>query len=143
MAASYVQGGLQTLLEVLFRNATGPTSFQVGLITNASLAANATIGDVTELAGDTYARQTINRDATAAGFSSSSVGSNAWNVVAPAVTFTNSSGNAWAAANTAILVARVSGNDVLIGHLPLSTARTLQPLDSLTVTFTSLKLTEG
>ena len=141
MAAKFVQGALQQILELYFKAGTAPTAFKVGLCTDliANVANNAVLGDLTELASTGYARRDLTRDGT--GFPTSQASStNAWELASAAVTFSNSSGGAWTTANSAFICTAAG---VLVAVLGLSTPRTLQNGDSLTLTFTSLKLTEG
>ena len=148
MAANFLQEGLKLMLETFFQNsASAPASFKVGLasaVTAPITAGNGTLTDLTELSGNTYARQLLARAASALpttpGFTSSNQSTNAAQVAADAVIFENTSLVTWTEAVGAFLCT-VEGK--LIAYLPLSTGRTLLAGDSLTVTITGLKLTEG
>ena len=143
MAAKFVQGGVQALLETFFRGGTVPAHIYVGLAQNATLNDNDAIGAIVPLSNSGYAPVELTQNAT--GFPTThAVSTNAWELVAAPVVFTNNSGVAWTAANSAYLYAHIGSVDVLIAWMALSTARTLAGGgDTETVTFTSLKLTGG
>ena len=119
MAAEFHTEGLQFVLEAAFSEAQAvPVNFYIGLATDASLAENAALADLTELSGNGYARQAV--PSSAVGFVSAGTGTNDRQVTTAAVMFTASGGN-WATAYTAFLTTVVSGTaGKLIGSGPIN-----------------------
>jgi hypothetical protein len=126
--------GLQYLLELGFTaQQSAPSNFYIGLATDASLAENATLAGLTEVAGTGYSRQACAVGAT--DFTSASTGSNDRKVTTKQVTFTCSAGDWTQGAQTAFLCSVASGTSgKLIASIPLAAARNLQNGDTEKVT---------
>lgn len=121
MAAKWHKVGKRYLLECAISEVqTAPANFYVGLCTDSDPAADATLGDLTELASSGYARQAI--PSSAAGFTSSDPGGDDWKLEATAENFANSSGFPWTAANSWFLATTVDDTGVLLASGPLDGA---------------------
>lgn len=132
MAAELHQQGLQHLLELLSARQTVPANYYIGLATDASLAENAALTDITEVSGTGYGRQTI--AVSTVGFpTSQTAGTNDWQTILKQVTF--SAGGDWTGAKTWFLTTAASGTSgVLVASGPLADTRTLHNGDTLKVT---------
>jgi hypothetical protein len=131
MSAEFHTEGLQYLLEVAFtKEQSVPTNYYVGLCTDASLAEDAALADLTEVSGTSYARQTVAAGAT--DFTSAAKGvAGDRKVTTKEVTFT--AGGTWTGANTVFIATTVNNTGKLIASVPLSETRTLVIGDTLTV----------
>jgi hypothetical protein len=84
--------GLKWLLECNFpQSQTPPANFYLGLCTDASVAEDAALADLTELSGNGYAREVIPAGSVT-GFTSSVAGTNDWKVTTITVEFEASGG---------------------------------------------------
>lgn len=133
MAAEFHQEGLQFLLELLSARQSVPADFYIGLATDASLAEDAGLTDITEVSGTGYARIAV--EDTDVGFpTSATAGTADWHTTTKQVTFTGGAGG-WTGANTAFLCTVSSGTSgKLIASGPLSSTRTLAEGDTEKVT---------
>lgn len=123
--------GLQFILEAAFSEEQAvPANFYVGLCTDASVAEDASLADLTELSGNGYSRQTVASDNT--DFTSAAAGTNDRKVTTKTVTFT-ASGGAWSGAVHAFIGTTTDDSGKLVAVAALSTTRTLQDGDSLQV----------
>lgn len=115
-----------------------PANLYVGLRQNSPAEGDTLASGVTEEGGAGYARQAVS---TATGHTLSQVGGD-WQAASGTVTFTNSGGSAWGADTNLFVCTVVSGTSgKLLCSIALSTTRTLQPGDSVTVSY-SCKLSE-
>jgi len=128
--------GFELLFDVFFRGATAPTSFEIGLA-SAAISQTDSLENVTELAVQYgYAREGVDRDDTASGFPTLELDGGDMQIESTTVQFENTDETeAWAGATDAFLVGVMTGDDILINYRPLSVTRTLQPNDTLDVTF--------
>jgi hypothetical protein len=135
MAAEIHQEGLTYMLNVSFRATAQAANTYIGLCTDASLAENATLASLTEVAGTGYARIAVATDDTDFP-TSQTTGTNDWQVVTKQVTFTGGAGG-WTGAVTAFLCTAASGTSgSLIASAQLWSTRTLASGDTLKITFT-------
>jgi len=125
--------GIQFLLEVAFtEEQSTPANFYIGLGEDASLAEDAGLAAVTELAvANNYARIAVASDST--DFTSAAAGAADYKVTTKEVTFT-CTGAAWNEANVAFLASTVDDSGKLIASMPLTVGRTLQPTETLKIT---------
>ena len=139
MAGTFVQEGLQVLIEAAMRGGTLPSAFQMALVTDASVAANGTWSGLTEVSGTGYSRVAVTADAT--GYpTSAATSTNAWHIKTKNCVFT--AGGTWTGAKCAVLLATVSGNPKIVGWGALAATRTLQNGDTETVSL-DLTVTEA
>jgi len=132
MAAELHTEGLQFLLEVAFSEEQSvPANFYIGLATDASLAEDAALTDLTEVSGTGYARQSVASNNT--DFTSATHGTNDRKTTTKSVTFT--AGGTWTGANTAFLATTSDNTGKLICSAPLSQTRTLVNTDTLSFDF--------
>jgi len=130
MASEIHTEGLQYLLEVaLSEEQSVPTSFHVGLCTDESPAEDASLGDLTEVTGSGYARQTVTSNDT--DVTSAAAGTNDRKATFKEVTFTAT--GTWDTANTVFVATSADDSGKLLWSAPLSTPRTLNNGDTLTV----------
>jgi hypothetical protein len=130
MAAELHTEGLQFLLEVVFSEEQSvPVNFYVGLCTDASLAEGVGLGDLTEVTGTGYARQTVASDDV--DFTSATTGTGDRKTTTKTVTF--EAGGDWTGANTVFLATTVDETGKLVASAPLSETRTLANGDTLDV----------
>ena len=134
MAAELHTEGLQFILEAAFSEEQAvPANFYIGLATDASLAEDAAMTDVTELAvANNYARKAV--ASSDVGFTSAAAGTADRKVTTAQVQF-ECTGSAWSGAQTVFLTTDASGTaGKLIASQQLSATRTLQPSDTLDIT---------
>lgn len=128
MAADLHTEGLQHLLEVVFSGEQNvQANFYIGLATDASLAEDAALSDITEVSGTGYAREVVASDNI--DFTSASVGTNDRKVTTKTVTFT--AGGTWTGAKTVFLATSNDSSGKLIASIPLSQTRILNDGDTL------------
>ena len=127
--------GQQEMLSVYLQGGTAPTAYAIGL-SSMAFAKTTTYATITgEPSGNGYARQTVNRDATASGWPTLALDSGDYKATAKQVTFTAS--GAVGPVTSAFLVSAT--NNKLVSYTALSTSRTLAAGDTLQVTY-SVKL---
>ncbi len=81
------QEGLRAVLETYFGGASSkPATLYVGLCSDAAIAADAALTDLTEVTGSGYARQTVTNDTDHV--TSAEAGTDDWKVTLDTVTFT-------------------------------------------------------
>jgi len=128
MAADFHTEGLQFLLEcALTEEQSVPANFYVGLCEDASLNEDASLGDLTELSGNGYARVAVASDNV--DLTSAAAGTNDRKVTTKACTFT-ADGGAWNGAKKAFLATTIDDSGKLIASMDLAATRTLQDGDS-------------
>jgi len=134
MAAEVHEEGLQFILEAAFsEEQTPPANFYIGLCTDASLAEDAVMTDLTEIAAaDGYAREAVL--STDAGFTSAATpADDDWKVTTASVQFEAT--NTWSGAKTVFMTTAITGTaGKLICSAPLSETRTLGNGDTLDIT---------
>lgn len=124
--------GLKWLLEGMFpQSQAPPANFYLGLCEDASVAEDASLGDLTELSGNGYSRQVIPAGSVT-GFTSSVAGTNDWKITTITVEF-EASGGAWNGAQHCFLGTTSDDSGVLVASAALSAIRTLQDGDKLQV----------
>jgi len=112
---------------------TKPANYYIGLCTDAAPAVGASVGDLTEIADDTYARQTVAADSSNV---VSSAEGNGRKLTFATVTFTNGDTENWTAVNSAFLTDAADDSGKLLATLPIANApRTIQPSEEEEVTF--------
>lgn len=127
--------GQQEMLAVYLQGGTAPTAYAIGL-SSMAFAKTTTYATITgEPSGNGYARQTVNRDATASGWPTLALDVGDYKATAKTVTFTAT--GTVGPVTSAFLVSAT--NNKLISYTPLSTSRTLAAGDTLQVTY-SVKL---
>jgi len=132
MSAEICQEGLEYILEVAFPESQSvPANFYIGLCEDATVAENAVLADLTELAGNGYARQLVPSQSHI-GFLSAHTGTNDHKVTTTIETFL-AAGGAWNGAVHAFLATSSDDSGKLIAAVALSAERTLQDGDSLQV----------
>jgi hypothetical protein len=130
MAGTFVQEGLQYILEAALRGGTPISNAYMALVTDASVAANATWAGLTEVSGTGYAR--VACAASVVGFPTSAVTStNAWHIKTKDCVFT--AGGTWTGAKCAVLLTTNDGTPKIIAWGALAATRTLQNGDTETV----------
>ena len=117
MAAEIHEEGLEYILGLITAG-----NRDIGLCTDASLAEDAVLGDLTEVSGTGYARQTVST------LTSASSGTNDWKVTTDEVTFT--AAGTWTGAKTVFVV---TSTNKLLASAQLSTTRTLNNGDTLLI----------
>ena len=126
--------GEQQVLDVYLRGATPPAAFYLGLTSMASMLETTTLATLTnEASGGGYARQVINRDATAAGWPSLVLDTGDYLATSKTITFTAS--GAIGPVDKAFLATTADNSGKLISFTALSTTRTLATGDTLQVTY--------
>jgi hypothetical protein len=101
---------------------TPPANFYIGLCEDASIADDASLGDLTELVGEGYDRQAVASNGV--DFTSADDGADGWQVTTKTVTFTadTDSGGAWNTAKKAFLATTIDDTGMLIGWMNLNGA---------------------
>lgn len=124
--------GEQDILDIVFRNASEPSSFYVGLC-------NSTPGETTTLttlsgepSGSGYARIALARDNT--DFPTLALASGDYQLTSKTVTFTASGGTIGAVTSAFLCTVASGTSGKLYASVALSTSRTLADGESLTVT---------
>ena len=132
MSDELIQQGLKWLLECVFpQSQSPPATFYMGLCEDASVAEDAVLGDLTELSGNNYSRQTL-PGGSITGFTSESAGTADWKVTTTVEEF-EASGGVWNGAEHVFLATSSDDSGVLIAVSALSTERFLQDGDKLQV----------
>lgn len=127
--------GQQEMLSVYLQGGTAPTAYAIGL-SSMTFAKTTTYATITnEPSGNGYARQVINRDATASGWPTLALDSGDYKATAKQVTFTAT--GTVGPVTSAFLVGTPTNK--LTSYTALSTSRTLAAGDTLQVTY-SVKL---
>jgi hypothetical protein len=123
--------GQQEMLGVYLQGTTAPSAYAIGL-TSMTFAKTTTYATITnEPSGNGYARQTINRDGTAAGWPTLALDVGDYQAISKAVTFTST--GTIGPVTSAFLVSAT--NNKLISYTALSTSRTLSTGDTLQITY--------
>lgn len=123
--------GQQEMLAVYLQGATAPTAYAIGLSSMTFAKTTGYAGITNEPSGNGYARQTVNRDGTAAGWPTLALDTGDFKATAKTVTFTSS--GTIGPVTSAFLVSAT--NNKLISYTALSTSRTLASGDTLQVTY--------
>ncbi len=125
--------GEQDILDIVFRDATEPSSFYIGLC-NSTPSETTTLTTLTgEVTGGGYARIALARNTT--DFPTLALDSGDYQLTSLAKTFT-ASGGAFSSATTAFLCTVASGTSgKLYASVALSSTRTIADGESLQVTF--------
>jgi len=128
--------GEGNILDTYLRAQNTPTSLYVGLGNNGGTpgipAETTTLAGITEVAGTGYARIALARNTT--DWPTLALDSGDYQATSKTITFTNSGGSAWTAADYLFLTnaaSGTSGNN--IADIALSVSRVLQPSDQLTI----------
>jgi len=131
MSDEVCQEGLQYILETAFTEEQSvPASFYLGLCEDASIAEDASLADLTELAvADGYARNTIASDGT--DWASATTGTLDWKITSLTQTFTSS--GTWNGATHAFLGTTIDDTGKLVLAVALSVERFLVSGDTLQV----------
>jgi len=131
MSDEVCQEGLQYILETAFTEEQSvPASFYLGLCEDASIAEDASLADLTELAAaDGYARNTIASDGT--DWASATTGTNDWKITSLTQTFTAS--GTWNGATHTFLGTTTDDSGKLVLAAALSVERFLVSGDTLQV----------
>ncbi len=124
--------GFESMFDVFFRDATPPTGFEIGL-TTSNPSKDDSIGDLNEVSGTNYSRQTVEKNST--GFPTLGLDVGDIQIETKQVEFENTNpSTAWDTATDGFLSAVMSGtDDVFVCWKALSVNRTLQPGDKLHV----------
>ena len=123
--------GQQEMLNVYLQGGTAPSGFAIGL-SSMTFAVTTTYATITnEATGGGYARQTINRTATAGGWPTLALDVGNFKATASTVTYTAT--GAFGPVTSAFMVSAT--NNKLISYTALSTSRTLASGDTLQVTY--------
>lgn len=111
--------GIQFLFELANGQQTKPASYYIGWCQEAEdqIPANASLGDLTELSGNGYARQFV--PANSVGMVSAAGGTNGRTLTTAEVTFT-ASGGAWSLAKTKFLATTADDSGKLIATEPIN-----------------------
>jgi hypothetical protein len=111
--------GIQFLFELANGVQSPPAGYYIGWCEEAEseIAANASLGDLTELSGNGYARQPLTADA--AGMISAAWGTNGRSLTTAETTFT-AVGGAWNLAKTKFLATSLDDSGKLIATEPIN-----------------------
>lgn len=111
--------GIQFFFELANGLQSKPANYYIGFCEQAEAAipANASLGDLTELTGNGYARQAVAADS--AGMVSAAYGTNGRKLTTVTVTFT-ASGGAWNLAKTMFLATSADDSGKLIATNPIN-----------------------
>lgn len=121
MAQQWHTEGREYMLKVAFSEEESvPAAFYVGLATDAAPGEDTSVADLTELSDSGYARQTVDSNDTDCVVTTT--GTNDKKVTMATVTFSNSSGGAWTAANIAFLTDKSDDSGLLIASVPIPDA---------------------
>ena len=123
--------GQQEMLAVYLQGTTAPTAYAIGLSSMTFAKTTGYAGITGEPSGNGYARQTINRDGTAAGWPTLALDTGDFKATSKTVTYTSS--GTIGPVTSAFLVSAT--NNKLISYTALSTSRTLASGDTLQVTY--------
>lgn len=130
MSDEYCAEGLQHLLEVAYSEEQSvPAIYYIGLCEDDSVAEDANLAGLTELAGGGYSRQAVNSDNT--DFTSAGTGTNDRKQTTKVVTF--SATGAWNGVPHAFLATTIDDSGKLVAAAALSVERFLVNGDSLQV----------
>lgn len=130
MSDEYCAEGLQHALEVVYSEEQSvPANYYIGLCEDDSVAENANLAGLTELAGGGYGRQTVASDNT--DFTSAGTGTNDRKVTTKVVTF--SATGTWNGVPHAFLATTIDDSGKLVAAAALSVERFLVNGDSLQV----------
>lgn len=130
-----IDEGEQQILDVYLRGAAAPAGFYLGLTSMATLGETTTLATLTnEPAGNGYARQAINRDATADGWPTLALDSGDYQATGKTVTFT-ASGAGFGPVDKAFMATTSDATGKLVSFTALSQSRTLAAGDTLQVTY--------
>jgi len=132
MSNELCKEGLKFILETVFpASQSVPANYYMGLCEDASIAEDAALADLTELAvANGYARQLI-PSGSVTGWTSEQAGTNDWKVTSITVTFTAS--GTWNGAEHAFLASSSDDSGFLIACGALSVERFLTNGDTLQV----------
>jgi hypothetical protein len=123
--------GQLEMLGVYLTGATAPTAYAIGL-SSMTFAKTTTYATITgEPSGGGYARETVNRDGTAAGWPTIALDTGDYKATSKTVTYTAT--GAIGPVTSAFLVSAT--NNKLISYTALSASRTLVAGDTLQVTY--------
>jgi hypothetical protein len=111
MSGTFVQEGLEILLKAALRGQSPPASLYMALVTDASVAANATWASLTEVSGTGYARVAVTLDGT--GFpTAANVSTNGYHIKTKDCVFT--AGGTWTTAKCCVLLTTNDGSPKII-----------------------------
>ena len=126
------QEGLTQIMQAYFGQAvSAPATFYILLVTDAAIAADAALVDLTEVAGTGYERQSLTNDTDAV--AAAECGSDDWQITLDTVTFTAT--GTWTTAQQWVLATSADNSGKLIAANVLDDgATTLEDGGSLDVT---------
>lgn len=129
--------GEQDMLNVYLCGGAGPAGFFLRLF-NCTPVITSTLATLTgEPSSNGYAAQALNRDASANGWPTLALSAGNYQATSKTVTFI-ASGGSWGPVTNVSLTTTSDNTGKLIAYAPLSVTRTLEPGDSLQVTYNLL-----